>query len=212
MSWSRSSVGRGDPSAVRRERRSPFGPKRARLLHSELGIGSLAEFAVVPEHVAALKPSRLDFVQAASVPMVGLTSWQALKERAGLRAGLDGERSGLWSEIARLCGELRPRVLIVENVAALLGRGISRVVGDLAALGFDAEWDCVPASAVGAKAGDSDTGTSTTETIDLGGNIGFVDENPSVTVVATDSASVRVTTQDANTDTLPSGTNRSWLW
>lgn len=53
----------------------------------DLGTGSLAEFAVVPEHVAALKPSNLDFVQAASVPMVGLTSWQALKERAGLRAG-----------------------------------------------------------------------------------------------------------------------------
>lgn len=53
----------------------------------DLGRGSLAEFAVVPEGVAALKPSNLDFVQAASIPMVGLTSWQALKERAGLQAG-----------------------------------------------------------------------------------------------------------------------------
>lgn len=53
----------------------------------DLGTGSLAEFAVVPERVAALKPARLDFVQAASVPMVGLTSWQAMKERAGVRAG-----------------------------------------------------------------------------------------------------------------------------
>lgn len=53
----------------------------------DLGLGSLAEFAVVPERVAALKPPNLDFVQAASVPMVGLTSWQALKERAGLRPG-----------------------------------------------------------------------------------------------------------------------------
>ncbi|MFO1314165.1 MAG: NADP-dependent oxidoreductase [Burkholderiales bacterium] len=52
----------------------------------DLGLGSLAEFAVVPDRVAALKPPNLDFVQAASVPMVGLTSWQALKERAGLRA------------------------------------------------------------------------------------------------------------------------------
>lgn len=51
------------------------------------GTGSIAEFAVVPESAAALKPSRLDFVQAASIPMVGLTSWQALKERVGLRAG-----------------------------------------------------------------------------------------------------------------------------
>ncbi len=51
------------------------------------GTGSLAEFAVVPESAAALKPSNLDFVQAASVPMVGLTTWQALKERAQLRPG-----------------------------------------------------------------------------------------------------------------------------
>jgi len=53
----------------------------------DLGIGSIAEFAVVPESAAALKPANLDFVQAASIPLVGLTSWQALKERANLRAG-----------------------------------------------------------------------------------------------------------------------------
>ena len=52
-----------------------------------LRTGALAEFAVVPENVAAHKPSRLDFVQAASIPMVGLTSWQALKERAHLKPG-----------------------------------------------------------------------------------------------------------------------------
>ena len=51
------------------------------------GTGSIAEFAVVPESAAAMKPTNLDFVQAASIPMVGLTSWQALKERANLRAG-----------------------------------------------------------------------------------------------------------------------------
>jgi DNA (cytosine-5)-methyltransferase 1 len=69
---------------------------------------------------------------------------------AGKCAGIDGERSGLWSEYARVIGELRPDYVIVENVAALLGRGIERVLGDLAALGFDAEWHCIPASAVGA--------------------------------------------------------------
>jgi NADPH:quinone reductase-like Zn-dependent oxidoreductase len=53
----------------------------------EQGTGSIAEFAVVPEHAAAPKPANLDFVQAASIPMVGLTSWQALKERIDLRAG-----------------------------------------------------------------------------------------------------------------------------
>ncbi|WP_368622237.1 NADP-dependent oxidoreductase [Paraburkholderia sp. BR13444] len=53
----------------------------------DLGRGSIAEFAAVPESVAAPKPAKLDFVQAASVPMVGLTSWQALKERANVRSG-----------------------------------------------------------------------------------------------------------------------------
>ncbi|MEQ1652673.1 MAG: NADP-dependent oxidoreductase [Hyphomicrobium sp.] len=53
----------------------------------ESGTGTLAEFVVVPENAAALKPANLDFVQAASIPMVGLTSWQALKERANLRPG-----------------------------------------------------------------------------------------------------------------------------
>jgi NADPH:quinone reductase-like Zn-dependent oxidoreductase len=53
----------------------------------DLGTGAIAELAVVPEHLAALKPANLDFVQAASIPMVGLTSWQALKERIELRAG-----------------------------------------------------------------------------------------------------------------------------
>jgi NADPH:quinone reductase-like Zn-dependent oxidoreductase len=53
----------------------------------DLGTGSLAEFAIVPEKAAAFKPANLDFVQAASIPMVGLTSWQALKERAQIKPG-----------------------------------------------------------------------------------------------------------------------------
>lgn len=53
----------------------------------DLGTGTLADFAVVPESAAALKPAKLDFVQAASVPMVGLTTWQALKERARVKRG-----------------------------------------------------------------------------------------------------------------------------
>jgi DNA (cytosine-5)-methyltransferase 1 len=69
---------------------------------------------------------------------------------AGKGAGIEGERSGLWREYARLVGEIRPRFVIVENVAALLGRGIHVVLGDLAALGYDAVWHCIPASAVGA--------------------------------------------------------------
>jgi DNA (cytosine-5)-methyltransferase 1 len=69
---------------------------------------------------------------------------------AGKGAGLKGERSSLWSEFARIIGEVRPRYVVVENVAALLSRGLGDVLGDLAALGYDAEWHCIPASAVGA--------------------------------------------------------------
>lgn len=70
--------------------------------------------------------------------------------RAGKRVGIDGERSGLWSEFARIIRQLRPRFVLVENVAALLGRGLGRVLGDLADLGFDAEWSVLSACALGA--------------------------------------------------------------
>lgn len=69
---------------------------------------------------------------------------------AGRRAGIEGARSGLWSEYARIIGELRPRYVIVENVAALLNFGLGRVLGDLAALGYDAEWHCIPLASLGA--------------------------------------------------------------
>jgi DNA (cytosine-5)-methyltransferase 1 len=69
---------------------------------------------------------------------------------AGKGAGLAGARSGLWYEYARIIGELRPRYVIVENVAALLTRGADVVLGTLASLGYDAEWHVIPASAVGA--------------------------------------------------------------
>jgi DNA (cytosine-5)-methyltransferase 1 len=72
---------------------------------------------------------------------------------AGRRAGIqDGTRSGLWSEFHRIICELRPSYVLVENVEALRhrGRGLGRVLGDLAASGFDAEWDCLPAGAFGA--------------------------------------------------------------
>jgi len=69
---------------------------------------------------------------------------------AGRGAGLDGERSGLFFETVRLVCELRPRIIMLENVAALLTRGLDRVCGTLAAVGYDAEWHCIPAAALGA--------------------------------------------------------------
>lgn len=68
---------------------------------------------------------------------------------AGKRAGIDGERSGLWSEFHRIICELRPRYVLVENVAALLVRGFGRVLGDLAANGYDAEWRVFSACEMG---------------------------------------------------------------
>jgi len=69
---------------------------------------------------------------------------------AGKRAGIEGDRSGLWGEYARIIRELRPRYVLVENVAALLVRGIDVVLRDLAESGYDAEWDIISAAAVGA--------------------------------------------------------------
>ena len=69
---------------------------------------------------------------------------------AGLGAGLEGERSGLFFEAIRVVRELQPRIVVLENVAALLTRGLDRVLGTLAEIGYDAEWHCIPAAAVGA--------------------------------------------------------------
>lgn len=69
---------------------------------------------------------------------------------AGRGGGLAGERSGLWREFARVVREVGPRYVLLENVAALLGRGADAVLGTLAACGYDAWWDCLPAAAVGA--------------------------------------------------------------
>ena len=69
---------------------------------------------------------------------------------AGKGAGLDGERSGLFYEAARIIRMLGPRYVVLENVAALLSRGLDAVLGTLASLGYDAEWHCIPAAAVGA--------------------------------------------------------------
>jgi DNA (cytosine-5)-methyltransferase 1 len=69
---------------------------------------------------------------------------------AGNGAGIDGARSGLWGHMARIVGEVRPRFAFVENSPALTTRGLGRVLGDLAELGFDAEWCVLGADDVGA--------------------------------------------------------------
>lgn len=71
--------------------------------------------------------------------------------RVGRMAGIDGGvHSGLWAEMYRAIRVLRPCYALVENSTSLLVRGIDRVLGDLAEIGFDAEWECLPAAAFGA--------------------------------------------------------------
>ena len=69
---------------------------------------------------------------------------------AGKGAGIEGERSGLWTELHRIISELRPRFAFIENVPMLTIRGGTRVISDLAEIGYDAEWQTVGADDVGA--------------------------------------------------------------
>lgn len=100
------------------------------------------------EDVEALDSARVGAVDAicggfpCQDASVGRTQW-------GKRVGIDGARTGLWREIKRLAVDLRPCVVVLENVPGLLSAGFGTVLGDLAAIGFDAEWRCLPASAAG---------------------------------------------------------------
>ena len=69
---------------------------------------------------------------------------------AGKGAGLDGERSGLWWQYHRIIGVVRPRYAVVENVPALVNRGLPAILGALSEIGYDAEWEIVSAAALGA--------------------------------------------------------------
>ena len=69
---------------------------------------------------------------------------------AGKRAGIDGERSGLWREMHRIAIELQPKCIVIENVGGFSARGIQRVLSDLFEIGFDAEWATFSAAAFGA--------------------------------------------------------------
>ncbi|WP_416760002.1 NADP-dependent oxidoreductase [Roseateles sp. So40a] len=101
----------------------------------DLGKGSIAEFAAVPESAAALKPTNLDFVQAASIPMVALTSWQALKERISLRRGqklfIPAGSGGIGTFAIQLAHELGAKVgttVSTGNVELVSGLGADEIV------------------------------------------------------------------------------------
>ena len=69
---------------------------------------------------------------------------------AGKGLGLEGARSGLWFEFARIIEETQPVFAVIENVSAIRNRGLDQVLWSLAKIGYDAEWHCIPASAIGA--------------------------------------------------------------
>lgn len=101
----------------------------------DLGVGALAEYAAVPEHVAALKPGNLDFVEAASIPMVALTSWQALIERAQLRQGqkvfIPAGAGGIGSfaiQLAKLFGAKVATTTSTANVEFVRQLGADEVI------------------------------------------------------------------------------------
>ena len=70
---------------------------------------------------------------------------------AGRGAGIDGERSGMWREMARIIHEVQPRFAFVENSPMLTSRGLGTVLGDLASMGFDARWGVLGAADIGAN-------------------------------------------------------------
>ena len=70
---------------------------------------------------------------------------------AGNGAGIDGERSGMWREMARIIGEVRPRYAFVENSPMLVTRGLERVLADLSAMGYDSRWGVISAAEIGAN-------------------------------------------------------------
>lgn len=109
--------------------------------------------------------------------------------QAGSRAGLAGKRSRLFWEMVRAIRVVRPKHLVLENVVALLRRGMGVVLGALAESGFDAEWDCVQAAHVGAPSlrdrlwivaepqhSDADRQRSYQAKINLSGGLEFLDQ------------------------------------
>ena len=82
--------------------------------------------------------------------IIGGFPCQDISEANTTGAGLSGNKSGLWWEFHRIISELRPRYVFVENVSNLSVRGIERILGSLAEIGYDAEWEIVSACAFGA--------------------------------------------------------------
>ena len=95
------------------------------------------------EYIEALRSIREHLCIAGGFPCQDISV-------AGKGAGLEGARSGLWSEMRRIISEVEPRFIFVENSPMLVVRGLDRVLGDIAELGYDARWGIVGADDSGA--------------------------------------------------------------
>ena len=102
------------------------------------------------DDVSALTKDLLD--ETVGVPVHVITGGFPCQDlsTAGRGAGLEGERSSLWFQLLRLIDEIRPRYAIIENVSALRSRGLEVVLQGINAVGYRAEWHCIPASFLGA--------------------------------------------------------------
>jgi DNA (cytosine-5)-methyltransferase 1 len=98
--------------------------------------------------------TKIDFTQVEPVDMLcgGFPCQDASLGIVGhsQRLGTDGIRTGLYRHVLRAIRALRPRLVVLENVSALLTAGFGDVLGGLAEVGYDAEWYCLPASYLGA--------------------------------------------------------------
>lgn len=102
------------------------------------------------EDVRTLTSERLRQDGIAADVITGGFPCQDITNVSRKRAGMEGKQSGLWSEFSRLIREVQPQFAIVENAASLCVRGLDRICGDLAAIRYDAEWEGIPAAALGA--------------------------------------------------------------
>lgn len=99
------------------------------------------KFTDVAELNSSMLPSRPDLI-CGGFPCQDISI-------AGLGAGLNGTRSGLWAEYKRIIKECNPKYVVIENVAALRSRGLTAVLQDLWEIGYDTEWHIIPASCLG---------------------------------------------------------------
>jgi len=103
-----------------------------------------------PEATRYEDVSTLDFSTVGAVDLIcGGFPCQDLS-LAGRGAGIEGDRSGLWRHLAGAVREVRPGIVVLENVPPILIRGVGAVFGEMASIGYDLWWDCIPAQSIGA--------------------------------------------------------------